>query len=60
MIRLSNLGTWQDKHVSHGRGTYFEVKIGAYFIYRCSCGSCFFVPETEHERGRAAAGQEKE
>ena len=60
VVKAGVFGTWLDKHSAHGKGTYFEVKIGAYFIHRCSCGSRFFVSESEHDKGRAAAGQEKE
>lgn len=56
--KILTLGQWQDAHNKHGRAS-LDVKIGAYYIYRCTCGSKFFVTETDHVEGRKASGLEK-
>jgi len=56
-LKPGNLGAWQDIHATHK--SQFKEKIGAYHIYRCSCGSKFFVTEADHGHGRIAPGIEK-
>jgi len=49
----ATLGAWKELHSAHGR-PIFEAKIGAFYSYKCSCGSRAVVEEANHARGDAA------
>ena len=40
---------WLSIHREHGRGPYFEVKIGEWNIWRCPCGEKFHFTEAQRD-----------
>jgi hypothetical protein len=53
------LKQWRELHAKKDHRSFFDVKIGEWHVHRCSCGSKFFVPDSEHKHGEQAAGTEK-
>lgn len=49
-------GKWVEYHDNRCGKTFFEYKGHVYYIYRCRCGSRFYIHEMEHRLGREAPG----